>query len=148
MGQSLNPLRTHEEVPDDVKASIVPILYTPAPMESRPLDHIACDECGEQFGWFSYSTNCDWCGRQLCTRCCPDRHLLNGNPGCTECTRKAFRIRREEMLEDHLGSVGVRQQHRQQTAAGVPMTREGAGGVSAVPQEKKACILEKSTVLA
>lgn len=146
MGQSLNPLRTHEEVPEDVKSTITPIDYTAAPMESRPTDHAACEECGEQFGWFCYSTNCDWCGRQLCTRCCPERHLLKGNPGCTECTRKAFRIRREEMLEDHLGNVGLRPQQPQKTAMGVPMTANASG--AAVPREENACIAEKATVLA
>lgn len=143
MGQSLNPLRTHEEVPDDVKSSIAPIEYTPAPMESRPTDHAACEECGEQFGWFCYSTNCDWCGRQLCTRCCPERHLLKGNPGCTECTRKAFKIRREEMLEDHLGNAGMQLQQPRPMALGVPMTTDASGRT--VHGAGKAAILEKST---
>ncbi|KAG5495017.1 hypothetical protein JKF63_02069 [Porcisia hertigi] len=106
MGQSLNPLRTHEEVPDDVKAVIPPIEYTPAPEEDRPHDRDLCEDCGEYFGWFCRSTNCDWCGRQLCTRCCPNAHLLQGNPGCRACTRKAFCIRREAMLKNHLESAG------------------------------------------
>lgn len=126
MGQSLNPLRTHDDVPEDVKAAIPPIGYTPAPAESRPQDHERCGDCGEYFGWFCYSTNCDWCGRQLCTRCCPNRHLLNGNPGCTECMRKAFRIRREEMLEDHLENAGLPPQHQQGPAVGVPLTTAAA----------------------
>ncbi|AIO01352.1 hypothetical protein LPMP_330590 [Leishmania panamensis] len=102
MGQSLNPLRTHDEVPDDIKAVIPPVEYPVAPAESRPHDRELCEDCREYFGWFCSSTNCDWCGRQLCTRCCPNRHLLGGHPGCKECTRKAFCIRREAMLEDHL----------------------------------------------
>jgi hypothetical protein len=146
MGQSLNPLRTHEDVPDDVKAAIAPIDYTPAPMECRPLDQIACEDCGEQFGWLCYSTNCDWCGRQLCTRCCPPRHLLKGNPGCTECTRKAFRIRREEMLEDHLENNGMRRQRPQLTAVGVPVAMEPETG--AIQGDEKTCVTGRATAFA
>lgn len=145
MGQSLNPLRTHEEVPDNVKAIISPVDYTPAPMESRPTDHVACEDCGEQFGWFCRSTNCDWCGRQLCTRCCPPRHLLKGNPGCTECTRKAFCIRREEMLEDHLEHVGMQPQHQHPTATAVPMASTATNG--AADKVENGSITDKSTAI-
>ncbi|KPI87796.1 hypothetical protein ABL78_3095 [Leptomonas seymouri] len=135
MGQSLNPLRTHEEVPDDVKDTIIPVDYTPAPPESRPTDHDACEDCRELFGWFCYSTNCDWCGRQLCTRCCPSRHLLGGNPGCTGCTNKAFRIRREEMLNNHLEDVGMRPKHPHSPAMGVPVATSASHAAAQKPGE-------------
>ncbi|EPY28659.1 hypothetical protein STCU_04945 [Strigomonas culicis] len=107
MGQSLNPLRTHEEVPDDVKEAIPPVDYTPASEAMRHTDREQCEDCGAFFGWFCSSTNCDWCGKQLCHRCCPPRHLLHHNPGCQECTRRAFRMRREQMLSDHYKQVGL-----------------------------------------
>ncbi|AYU82027.1 hypothetical protein conserved [Leishmania donovani] len=123
MGQSFDLLRTHDEVPDDVKAAIPPIKYTAAPEESRPHNRELCEDCGEYFGWFCWSTNCDWCGRQLCARCCPNHHLLGGNPGCKDCTRKAFRIRRQAMLEDHLQNAGLPlQRPRGRAAEGEPIT--------------------------
>ncbi|KPA76753.1 hypothetical protein ABB37_07580 [Leptomonas pyrrhocoris] len=146
MGQSLNPLRTHDEVPDDVKATITPIDYTPAPPESRPTDHTACDECGEQYGWFCYSTNCDWCGRQLCTRCCPDQYLLKGNPGCKKCTRRAFCLRREEMLADHLEDAGMRLQHPRAAALGLPAATDAVCAVA--PKDGNACRTNNATIRA
>ncbi|KAK7194750.1 hypothetical protein NESM_000395000 [Novymonas esmeraldas] len=135
MGQSLNPLRTHEEVPDAVKLAVLPVDYTPAAEENRPSDRELCEDCREYFGWFCWSTNCDWCGRQLCTRCCPDRHLLGGKPGCTACTRKAFQARRLSMLEDHLDNAGMpppRQQGAMMGSAPISSAPAAAGGADAL----------------
>ncbi|GET91793.1 hypothetical protein, conserved [Leishmania tarentolae] len=132
MGQSFDLLRTHDEVPEEVKAAIPPIEYTPVPEESRPHNRELCEDCGEYFGWFCSSTNCDWCGRQLCTRCCPNHHLLKGNPGCKNCTRKAFCIRRQAMLEDHLRNAGLAVQRPRDGAVKGVATTTGCGTVESV----------------
>ncbi|PBJ75775.1 hypothetical protein BCY84_10940 [Trypanosoma cruzi cruzi] len=106
MGQLLSFNATHEEVPEDVKEKVEPIEYTPASEENRPQGDRFCANCGEPyFYYFTPSTNCNWCGGQFCTRCCPNRHLLGGKPGCPECTRKAYLIKRKELLDDHLASL-------------------------------------------
>lgn len=106
MGLSLGLIRTHDPVPDHVKGSIAPVPYTPAPLERRETGLTQCKLCGERFGWFSYSTNCNWCGEQLCTHCCPNRYLLGNQPGCPTCTRKAYDMRRTAMLQDHYTKAG------------------------------------------
>ncbi|KEG15295.1 hypothetical protein DQ04_00121270 [Trypanosoma grayi] len=103
MGALFSFNATHEEVPDEVKERVEPIEYTPAPESARPKDGRVCEGCGEPFFYYlTPSTNCNWCGRQLCTRCCPNRHLLGGMPGCPDCTRKAFLTKREQLLDAHL----------------------------------------------
>ncbi|KAH9578326.1 hypothetical protein LSM04_002407 [Trypanosoma melophagium] len=103
MGQLFSDTATHEPVPAEVQQRIEPITYTPAPLSERRQDDRVCEGCGEPYMWyFTPSTNCDWCGRQLCRRCCPNRYLLGGNPGCPDCTRKAFVMKRDAMLKEHL----------------------------------------------
>ncbi|CAD2217810.1 hypothetical protein ADEAN_000529300 [Angomonas deanei] len=107
MGQSLNPLKTHEDVPEDVRDQILPIDYTPVSDDMKESGKEMCEDCGNYYGWFVYSTNCNWCGRQLCTRCCPNRYLLKDKPGCGECTRKAYQMRRNQMLKEHYRQTGM-----------------------------------------
>lgn len=123
MGQSLNPFATHEPVPDDVKEAVPPVDFTPCSPGSMQTGAEVCEDCGEAFGWFSYSTNCGWCGRQLCTRCCPERHLLKGCPGCQECTAKAYRIRRAAMLDEHYKAAGLPNKSR----SGAPAVTTSTG---------------------
>ncbi|RNF00577.1 hypothetical protein TraAM80_07481 [Trypanosoma rangeli] len=105
MGLSFTFNATHEAVPEDVKDKVEPIDYMPAPEDERPQGDRVCANCGEPyFYYFTTSTNCNWCGRQFCTRCCPNRHLLGGKPGCPECTRKAYLMKRKELLNDHLAA--------------------------------------------
>lgn len=98
---------THRAVPDEVKESIKPIEYTPCPVGDRQEGATTCEDCSSPFGYFCRSTNCDWCGRQLCTRCCPNRYLLSGAPACAGCTKKAYCLRRSAMLQEHMRGRGV-----------------------------------------
>lgn len=108
MGQSLNPLATHDPVPEEVKQRIPPVDYTPCPLEQRQTDCEVCEDCGSGFGFFCASVHCDCCGRMLCTRCCPPRYLLRDNPACQACTQQAYRLRRAQMLQDHYATAGVK----------------------------------------
>lgn len=118
MGQSLNPFATHDPVPEDVKKSIPPVDYTPCPLDQRQTDSEVCEDCGSSFGWFCASTNCDCCGRMLCTRCCPPRYLLHDNPACQACTQNAYRLRRTQMLQAHYAEAGAKRPMSRQPLQG------------------------------
>nr|CCC94232.1 conserved hypothetical protein [Trypanosoma congolense IL3000] len=103
MGVLFSVIRTHEDVPTEVKDKVEPIMYTPAPEEYRQCGGRFCSSCGEPFCvFFTSRVNCDWCGREFCKQCCPNRYLLRGNPGCPECTKKAFITKRSQLLAEHL----------------------------------------------
>ncbi|CBH16256.1 uncharacterized protein TEOVI_000134000 [Trypanosoma equiperdum] len=106
MGTIFSNVRTHEEVPPEVKDKVEPITYVPAPESARPRDGRFCSSCEEPFCfYFTPSTNCDWCGRQFCTHCCPERYLLRGNPCCPDCTKRAYTIKRSQLLKEHLSMM-------------------------------------------
>ncbi|KAG8345554.1 hypothetical protein TRVL_03613 [Trypanosoma vivax] len=107
MGILFSSIRTHEDVPQEVKDKVEPIVYTPASQSARGSDLRDCQGCGEPFfPFFTTRTNCDWCGGQFCTYCCPNRYLLRGNPACPSCTKRALRIKRSELLAEYNARSG------------------------------------------
>lgn len=109
MGQQFSEFNaTHSEVPEDVRGKIAPIDFIACDPANYQTGQTFCTECETDFGWWRPSTNCVWCGVQLCTHCCPTRFLLRDQPGCPECTKEAFSLRRRMMLHDHYAKAGVK----------------------------------------